>query len=104
MLAQFSFGERSKVTVTAKYAYAGKGFPPSVPPNSDMVFDLELIKWWRRPGWVKPLIQQPGLSQRPYTKEEEARSGMATYGDAGKVQLDKAKADDDFSDSGSDDG
>ena len=54
--------------------------------------------------WVKPLIQQPGLSQRPYTKEEEARSGMATYGDAGKVQLDKAKADDDFSDSGSDDG
>ena len=54
--------------------------------------------------WVKPLIQQPGLSQKPYTKEEEERSGGATYGDASKVQLDRAKNDDEFSDSGSDEG
>ena len=103
-IKQFSFGERSKVSVTAKYAYGSKGFPPTIPPNADLLFDLELIKWWRRPVWVKPLIQQPGLSQKPYTKEEEERSGGATYGDASKVQLDSAKKEDDFSDSGSDDG
>ena len=69
-----------------------------------MIFDLELIKWWKRPVWVKPLIQQPGLSQKPFTREEEIRSGGATYGDANKVQLDRARNDDEFSDSGSDDG
>ena len=32
-IRQFSFGERSKVSVTAKYAYGSKGYPPAVPPN-----------------------------------------------------------------------
>lgn len=101
-IKKFSFGERSKVNVTAKYAYGPKGFPPCIPPNSDMVFDLELIKWWKRPVWVKPLIQQPGLSQKPYTKEEEARSGSVGYGDASKVRLDGDKGDDEFSSDGED--
>lgn len=47
--------------------------------------------------WVKPLIQQPGLSQKPYTKEEEERSGAVGYGDRNKVKLDSAKGDDEFS-------
>ena len=101
-IKKFSFGERSKVTVTAKYAYGGKGYPPTIPPNVDLVFDLELIKWWKRPGWVKPLIQQPGLSQKPYTKEEEERSGAVGYGDASKVKLDGDRGEDEFSDDGED--
>ncbi len=96
-IKKFSFGERSKVSVTAKYAYGMKGYPPSIPPNSDMIFDLELIKWWKRPVWVKPLIQQPGLSQKPYTKEQEEESGAVGFGDASKVKLDSAKGDDEFS-------
>jgi FK506-binding protein 1 len=102
-IKKFSFGERSKVKCTAKYSYGSKGFPPSIPPNSDMTFDLELIKWWKRPMWVKPLIQQPGLSQKPYTREEQDRSGAVGYGDSNNVKLDSAKGDDEFSsDSGED--
>ena len=96
-IRKFSFGERSKVKCTAKYSYGNKGFPPSIPPNTDLTFDLELIKWWKRPVWVKPLIQQPGLSQKPYSKEEEERSGAVGYGDRDKVKLDSAKGDDEFS-------
>jgi len=96
-IKQFSFGERSKVVITSKYGYGPKGFPPIIPANSDLIFDLELIKWWKRPVWVKPLIQQPGLSQKPYTKEEEAISGNVGYGDASKVKLDGDRKDDEFS-------
>ena len=45
----------------------------------------------------QPLIQQPGLSQKPYTKEEEAISGNVGYGDASKVKLDGDRKDDEFS-------
>jgi FK506-binding protein 1 len=96
-IKKFSFGERSKVIVKAKYAYGNKGFPPSVPPNTDLIFDLELIKWWKRPVWIKPLVQQPGLSQKPYTKEEEQASGNVAYGDAAKVETgEKTKKEDEF--------
>ena len=99
-IKQFSFGERSKVTVKAKYAYGSKGFPPTVAPNTDLVFDLELIKWWKRPVWIKPLVQQPGLSQLPYTKFEEQRSGGVGYTDPSKLNDEVVvKRDDEFSDS-----
>ena len=40
---QMSKGERATLTCTPDYAYGPKGFPPVIPPNSTLIFDVELI-------------------------------------------------------------
>lgn len=38
-------GEKCEVTCKAKYAYGSRGSPPKIPPNADLVFDIELYDW-----------------------------------------------------------
>lgn len=64
------YGERAKVTVTAGYAYGDKGYPPIVPPRSPLVFDLNLLNFWPRPRWQKPLVQ---VLSEPYREVPYAR-------------------------------
>jgi FK506-binding protein 1 len=56
-VASMSFGERAKFTVSAQYGYGDRGYPPVIPPRSVLVFDVNLIRFWPRPRWQKPLIQ-----------------------------------------------
>ena len=42
-VAQMSKGERANLTCTPDYAYGERGFPPVIPANSTLVFDVELI-------------------------------------------------------------
>mmetsp|Transcript_5825 Transcript_5825/g.14231 ORF Transcript_5825/g.14231 Transcript_5825/m.14231 type:complete len:153 (+) Transcript_5825:38-496(+) len=42
-VAQMSIGQRAKLTCTPDYAYGARGFPPVIPPNSTLVFDVELF-------------------------------------------------------------
>ncbi|CAN0385899.1 unnamed protein product, partial [Hapterophycus canaliculatus] len=43
------FGERARVFVTALYAYGDRGHPPLIPPDSALVFDVNLLDFWPRP-------------------------------------------------------
>jgi len=61
-----SIGERSKIHVTSEYAYGTLGLFPLIPPNQDLTFDITLLGFRMRAKWVKPLIQEPGLSMKPY--------------------------------------
>lgn len=40
---QMSVGERATLTCTPDYGYGPRGFPPVIPPNSTLVFDVELF-------------------------------------------------------------
>ncbi|KAL3311575.1 Peptidyl-prolyl cis-trans isomerase fkbp12 [Cichlidogyrus casuarinus] len=42
-VAQMSLGERAKLTCSPDYAYGARGFPPVIPPNSTLIFDVELL-------------------------------------------------------------
>jgi hypothetical protein len=74
-LQLMSTGERATVTISAEYAYGAAGFPPLIPPHSDLVFDLTLVSHRPRPLWRKPLIQSPGLSQKPYVQVGDSGGG-----------------------------
>ena len=72
---QMSFGERSKLTISAEYAYGEHGVKPLIPPYAKLIFDLELLRWHPRPHWSKPLIQQPGLTEYPVRGPARGRGG-----------------------------
>ncbi|XP_019751890.1 FK506-binding protein 1-like [Hippocampus comes] len=42
-VAQMSKGQVARLTCTPDYAYGSRGFPPVIPPNATLLFDVELI-------------------------------------------------------------
>eukprot|EP00123_Amoebidium_parasiticum_P022670 comp9221_c0_seq1/m.4361 comp9221_c0_seq1/g.4361 ORF comp9221_c0_seq1/g.4361 comp9221_c0_seq1/m.4361 type:complete len:120 (-) comp9221_c0_seq1:318-677(-) len=40
---QLKEGTRAKLTCSPDYAYGAEGAPPEIPPNSTLVFDVELL-------------------------------------------------------------
>ncbi|KAF8340635.1 uncharacterized protein EI90DRAFT_3036259 [Cantharellus anzutake] len=43
-IPRLSVGERALLVTSPDFAYGEKGFPPTIPPNSTLRFDVELIK------------------------------------------------------------
>ncbi|OAX40949.1 FK506-binding protein 1 [Rhizopogon vinicolor AM-OR11-026] len=41
---KLSLGEKANLIVTADYAYGPRGFPPVIPPNANLKFEVELLK------------------------------------------------------------
>ncbi|GAA5872938.1 hypothetical protein JCM8547_003269 [Rhodosporidiobolus lusitaniae] len=41
---QLSLGQKAKLICTPDYAYGERGFPPVIPANSTLVFEVELLK------------------------------------------------------------
>jgi len=41
---QLSLGQKATLTCTPDYAYGARGFPPVIPPNSTLKFEVELLK------------------------------------------------------------
>lgn len=77
-LPRMSIGEKSMITISPEYAYGKEGLFPLIPPDSPLIFELTLLSFHQRPIWVKPLLQEPGLSQKPYM--ESKHHSTATVG------------------------
>ncbi|UNI22945.1 Peptidylprolyl isomerase [Purpureocillium takamizusanense] len=41
-VTQMKVGEKATLDITADYGYGARGFPGAIPPNSDLIFDVEL--------------------------------------------------------------
>ncbi|GAA5876275.1 hypothetical protein JCM16303_007079 [Sporobolomyces ruberrimus] len=41
---QLSLGQKAKLTCTPDYAYGARGFPPVIPANATLIFEVELLK------------------------------------------------------------
>ncbi|PWN97930.1 hypothetical protein FA09DRAFT_330095 [Tilletiopsis washingtonensis] len=41
---QLSLGEKAVLTITPDYGYGARGFPPVIPANSTLIFEVELLK------------------------------------------------------------
>ncbi|CAM9770712.1 unnamed protein product [Heterosigma akashiwo] len=42
-VAQMSKGQVAKLTCSPDYAYGARGYPPVIPPNSTLIFEVELL-------------------------------------------------------------
>lgn len=42
-VAQMKVGDKAKLTIPPEKAYGAAGFPGAIPPNSTLVFDVELL-------------------------------------------------------------
>ena len=43
-LTKMSVGQRAKLTISPDMGYGSQGVPGCIPPNSTLIFDVELIK------------------------------------------------------------
>lgn len=43
-------GERSLFTIKSDYAYGASGSPPTIPPNSTLNFEVEMLDWYLNKG------------------------------------------------------
>jgi len=43
-VAQMSVGQRAKLICSPDYAYGSRGHPGIIPPNSTLIFDVELLE------------------------------------------------------------
>eukprot|EP00933_Yihiella_yeosuensis_P025197 TRINITY_DN19556_c1_g1_i1.p2 TRINITY_DN19556_c1_g1~~TRINITY_DN19556_c1_g1_i1.p2 ORF type:complete len:112 (+),score=27.46 TRINITY_DN19556_c1_g1_i1:95-430(+) len=41
---QMSVGEKAKLTITADYGYGAEGAGGVIPPNADLIFEVELLQ------------------------------------------------------------
>jgi len=41
---QLSVGQKAILTATPDYAYGARGFPPVIPPNATLQFEVELLE------------------------------------------------------------
>ncbi|KAJ1948584.1 Fork head 1, partial [Dispira parvispora] len=42
-VVQMSVGEKARLTITPDYGYGAQGFPPVIPGNSTLIFEVHLL-------------------------------------------------------------
>ncbi|PRT54447.1 hypothetical protein B9G98_02067 [Wickerhamiella sorbophila] len=42
---KISLGEKAVINITSDYAYGERGFPGFVPPNSNLIFEVEMLEF-----------------------------------------------------------
>jgi hypothetical protein len=80
-ISSMKIGEKAKFQFTSKYAYGAKGVDPVIPPNSDIVVDLNVLAWLGNQLQPESLFQKdldidPFIASSPEQIQEEFDQGQ----------------------------
>ena len=86
-LQKLTLGSKAILKIPATMAYCEQGYGKSVPPNTDLIFQVELIEILVNPNPVIPfdILGQDTLSGKnglKYMYAKETESDLASYGDS----------------------
>merc|ERR550537_40774 len=90
-VASMKKGEKALLTCTAPYAYGEAGSPPTIPPNSTLEFEVELISWKSVKdltgdgGIVKKIVVEGSGWDRPKGRDEVTVSWAAKVQGTGEA-------------------
>ena len=59
-----------------------EGLPPSIPPDTSIMFDVTLLGFRPRSVWVKPLIQDSNTTEKPYHIDRKITTDLANASSA----------------------
>jgi FK506-binding protein 1 len=72
---QMSLGERATLNITADFGYGSRGAGAAIPPNADLVFDVELVSINGKKAWFTQAEKDKFEQQMVAWKEKQ----MAKY-------------------------
>lgn len=94
-IAHMKQGEIAKLTIAPEYAYGVDGHPPAIPPNSTLIFEVEVISWisnddlFGDEGAIKTLVKEGEGWNNPKSKQE-VRLNLSAIAEDGSVIEEKS--------------
>ncbi|KAH7277619.1 hypothetical protein KP509_39G059500 [Ceratopteris richardii] len=90
-IATMKKGEQALFTIPPELAYGENGSPPTIPPNSTLLFDVELISWLsvkdicKDGGIFKKIIVEGEKWQNPKSEDEVTVRFVCKYQDGSEL-------------------
>ncbi len=74
-------GEKARFKISSAYAYGANGLPPNIPPDTNLVFDIELVEWKSLRNRKDKFMEKTSQSYEELVRgaEKEKEEGNALF-------------------------
>lgn len=74
-VASMKKGEKAILRIKSQYGYGEKGYPPTIPQNATLIFEIELLHFSGKPDVVPEKTETKEKTEKKEKTEEEKKNG-----------------------------